>query len=265
MKLYVLNNGWIDGNENEIYDNLNETGSDNVSAKWNRIPIYAVLIDHPAGKIIYDLGCHPDAMHGYWCKNLTSKTRYGYDESNLLTHQLALTGTKVEDIKTVVLSHLHPDHTGNLYLFEHADIYVPREDFIHALMSVHACKDPAAHGLYVKASLEVPVKQYHLIDHDIELLPGIELVTLPGHTPGLLGLIVHLPKEGTLVFPQDAINDRRVYGPPAQEPGLAYDKTDYSHSVEKVRDLAQKYKARVMFPHDWEFFQTMKKAPNYYE
>lgn len=276
MKLYILNNGWIEGNEKEIYGrdssgstpvnaNSDENNADYSSGIWNKIPIYAILIDHPAGKIIYDLGCHPDAMKGYWPENLARMTRYGYEESQVLIHQLALTGTKPEDIKTVVLSHLHPDHTGNLYLFEHADIYVPHEDFVQGMILVHTSRNPTAHGLYVKATLDVPVKQYHLIDRDMELYPGIELITLPGHAPGLLGMIVHLPKEGTLIFPQDAVSDHNSYTQPAKEHGLVNNIIDYRHSMEKVRELARKYNARVMYPHDWKFFQTLKTAPDYYE
>ena len=36
-------------------------------------------------------------------------------------------------------------------------------------------------------------------------------------------------------------------------------------SIEKVRRLAKKYDAKVFPANDWEFFQTMKLAPEYYE
>jgi|GEM_PF-4985986 len=40
--------------------------------KWIRIPVYAVLIDSPEGKVLYDTGCHPEAMAGYWSPGLRS-------------------------------------------------------------------------------------------------------------------------------------------------------------------------------------------------
>jgi glyoxylase-like metal-dependent hydrolase (beta-lactamase superfamily II) len=233
--------------------------------KWIKIPVYAVLIDHPTGKILYDLGCHPDAMQGYWPQGLLSAFPYYYNAGQRLEEQLALTGTKPEDIKTVVLSHLHLDHAGNLHLFSHADVYVHRKDFEYGQTLVHLSPDPAKHGAYVKADLEVPVKQFHLVDKDFELAPGVEIITLPGHTPGLLGVIVHLEKDGTLIFPQDALYTRENYGPPAKASGIMYDTLAFFDSVEKVREYAKKYDARVMFSHDMEFFQTMKRAPDFYE
>jgi hypothetical protein len=44
-----------------------------------------------------------------------------------------------------------------------------------------------------------------------------------------------------------------------------YDTLAFFDSVEKVREYAKKYDARVMFSHDMEFFQTMKQAPDFYE
>jgi glyoxylase-like metal-dependent hydrolase (beta-lactamase superfamily II) len=39
----------------------------------------------------------------------------------------------------------------------------------------------------VKADLDIPEGNLHLVDDDFELAKGIELITLPGHTPGILG------------------------------------------------------------------------------
>lgn len=267
MKVYVLNNGWLECDENWMVAQsvLGSLGNKTPQVNWIKIPVYAVLIDHPQGKILYDLGCHPDAMKGYWPAGLQGVFPYYFEESQDFATQLALTGTKPEDIKTVVLSHLHLDHAGNMHLFEHADVYVHQKDFEYGQTLVHLSPDPAAHGAYVKADLEVPVKQYHLVDKDMELVPGVELITLPGHTPGILGLIVHLENEGTLIFPQDAVYDHRNYGPPAKGSGIVYDSIAFFDSIEKVRNYAKKYNAKVMFSHDMDFFKTMKVAPEFYE
>ena len=103
------------------------------------------------------------------------------------------------------------------------------------------------------------------MEEDFELAPGVELVTLPGHTPGVLGMMVHLRKSGTLIFPQDAVYTRRNYGPPARASGIVFDSVAFFESIEKVRRLAKKHDARVMFSHDMEFFDGMKRAPEWYE
>ena len=266
MKVYVINNGWLECDANAMVAGSTQATLQNkeVMHKWIKIPVYAVLIDHPDGKILYDLGCHPDAMRGYWPPGLVSVFPYFNNEENDFEKQLALTGTKPEDIKTVVLSHMHLDHAGNLHLFKHANVYVHRKDFAYGQTLAHISPEPANHGAYIKGDMEVPA-QFTLVDEDFELVKGVEVVTLPGHTPGLLGIVVHLEKEGTLIFPQDAVYTRVNYGPPARPSGLMYDTVAFFESIEKVRKLEKKYNAKVMFSHDMEFFKTMKLAPKFYE
>jgi len=234
------------------------------SIKWIRIPVYCVLIDHPDGKILYDTGCHPEAMTGYWPSGLKSIFPHYHTDSQLLLHQLELTGTTPGEIKTVILSHLHLDHAGNTWLFRHADIYVNRKDYDYGRSLIDSSQNPNDHGAYIKADLQIPEDKLHLVDNDFEFAKNIELVTLPGHTPGILGLIVHLENEGTLIFPMDAIYTEKNYGPPAKLSGIVYDSISFVDSIEKVRNLQKKYGAKIMYSHDMQFFKTMKLAPQFY-
>ena len=90
------------------------------------------------------------------------------------------------------------------------------------------------------------------------------LSTCPGHTPGLLGLVVHM-ENSTFILPQDAVYTSEIYGPPAKMSGLLYDSLAHFQSVQKVHDLEEKYNGKVVFAHDYEFFQTLKTAPHYYD
>ena len=221
------------------------------------------LIETDDGYILYDTGSHPEAMHGYWPRNLQEIYPLYQKEEERLENQLALCKVKPEDIKTVVISHMHLDHAGGLYLFPHADIYVPAQDYAYAQVMVHKNPNPAAHGGYVKADCEAPAN-YILVDHDMELAKGVELICLPGHTPNLLGLVVHLDSQ-TIILPQDAVYTEEVYGPPAKGSGFLYDSISYFKSIEKIRELQKKYNAKIIPAHDWEFFQTISLAPEYYE
>ncbi|MGE5628304.1 MAG: N-acyl homoserine lactonase family protein [Solirubrobacterales bacterium] len=267
MKVYILDTGWLECDKNSMVamSVAGTRSNKNPKCEWIKIPVPAILVDHPEGKILYDLGCNPKAMEGYWPKGLQEVFPFYMKDEQSLINQLALCNTKPEEIKTVVLSHMHLDHAGNLDLFKHADVYVHRKDFEYGQTLVHLSSDPANHGAYIKADLEVPVKQYHLVEEDFELCSGVEVITLPGHTPGVLGVVVHLQKDGTIIFPQDCVYTRENYGPPAKASGLVYDSIAFFDSIEKVRRLEKKYKAKVMFAHDMEFFQTIRRAPEYYE
>jgi glyoxylase-like metal-dependent hydrolase (beta-lactamase superfamily II) len=267
MKAYVLNLGRLECDANWMvsFSTCATLRDKEPRHRWIRIPVYAVLVDHPTGKILYDLGCHPDAMAGYWPPGLVEAFPHYRDPGETLVEQLALTGTAPADISTVVLSHMHLDHAGNLQLFRHAQVYVQRKDYEYGHSLLRATDDPAGHGAYIKADLEAQVGAYRLVDGDMELVPGVELVDLPGHTPGLLGMMLHLEREGTLIFPQDALYTRANYGPPAKASGIMYDSVAFFRSVEKVRALAARHEARVMFSHDMEFFSAMRKAPEFYD
>ena len=263
MKVYILDMGYLETRKMNVVE-INEGNIDNQN-EIVKLPIMAVLIDCEYGKILYDLGCNPEAMNGYWPNYLKEIYPLFLTDEQHLENQLALCGVKTEDIDIIILSHLHLDHCGNLNLFLNADVYVPKEDFTYAQSLVRTDRNPETHGGYIKADLDVPIKKYNLIDCDTKLFDGIEIITLPGHTPGLLGLMLHTKNNGTIIFPQDCIYTEEIYGPPAKASGLLFDKEKFFSSIEKVRDLQSKHNAKVMFAHDDVFFNTIKKAPFYYD
>lgn len=266
IKVYILNNGWLECDKNAMVSGSTQGTKSQpiVTNKWIQIPVMMVLIDHPEGKILYDTGCNPYAMEGYWPKSLQEVFPYYKEPEQTLEQQLALCGVQTEDIQTVVLSHMHLDHAGNINLFQHADVYVHKNDYEYGMSLVHQSSDKEKHGAYIKEDLEVPVHQYHLIEDDVQLFPKVTLLSLPGHTPGILGMMVELEESGVMIFPQDSVYTRENYGPPARGAGIMYDSVAYFRSIEKVRDLARQHHAQVIFAHDMEFFKGLKKAPEYY-
>lgn len=266
MKVYILDTGYLETDKNNVVAGatLGTKSNPQVLNQWIKLPVMSILIIEGEERILYDLGSNPEAMNGYWPKHLQEIYPLYQTKEQRIENQLALCGLAPSDITKIVLSHLHLDHAGNLSLFPQADVYVPKADFLHAQALVRTNPDPLTHGGYIKADLDVPVKQYHLVEEDLELLPGIELINLPGHTPGLLGMVLHTNEDGTLIFPQDCVYSEEIYGPPAKASGLLYDSLNFFKSIEKVRALEKKYRGKVFFAHDQEFFETVRKAPDFY-
>ena len=264
MKVYILDNGYLQMDKNILLNNAVLANADEPDRRCELIhcPIMMVLIKHENGCILYDLGCHPKAGEkGYWPDRVWKSERYYHEPEQELEAQLALCGVTPKDIDTVVLSHLHEDHTGNAHLFAHAELYAPRQEFIDALLSVHTNPDTG----YVKSEVLAPFKEFHLVEGDMPLYPGIELIDLPGHTNGLLGMVLHTEKDGVLIFPQDGVFCEESYGPPARLPGGFEDSAACLRSIEKVRALQQKFDAKVFFGHDPKNFPAYRHAPAYYE
>lgn len=263
MKLYILNTGYLISKDTAL---VAPDPNEHVQPKEIHFPVLAFLIDHPtAGKILYDVGSHIGAMDGYWPEHVRKAFPLIETPETNLVNQLALCGTTPNEIKTVILSHLHIDHAGNMDLFPHAEVYAPKKDYELCSALLNASDNPVDHGFYVKKDIDSIAKEHlHLIDADTELFPRIEAIQLPGHTPDLLGLVVHLENE-TLILPQDCVYTSKNFGPPAKRSSIVFDESDFFASIEKVRMLSEKYNARIIWAHDVDVFSSFHAAPHYYE
>jgi glyoxylase-like metal-dependent hydrolase (beta-lactamase superfamily II) len=250
IKVFILNSGHVENDANLVVVGtvVGTKQCKNPTVQWIKVPIYAVLVDHPQRKILFDLGMRPGYLYP---KERSDITPTYQRKEQLLERQLALAGCEPKDVSAVVLSHFHWDHCGNLHLFDHAEIYLNPSELK---------SNPA-----VRVLPGISIKKPHYIYKDSDIVPGVRVITLPGHTVGTLGMVVRLKEEGTLIFTSDAVPSKGNYGPPARLQDTVYDNLRYFKSIEKVRRLEAKYKARVMFSHDMELFQTMKKAPAFYK
>lgn len=262
MKAYILDTGYLACDQNWIVAMKTYATVDNLNPKriWTKMPVYCVLIDHPEGKIIFDMGCDPDINN--FMKRIGRHQAISFPyictPEQSLENQLALCKTKPEDIKAIILSHLHYDHVGNLPLFHGIDVYVNKADYESALKN-----GPSA--LYFDQYIKEPDVNFILTEHSFTLAEGIDIIALgSSHCAGLLGLLLHL-KEETLFFPSDVLYSKENYGPPLKPSGKVYDSLGYIKVADKIRNLVEKHNAKIMYPHDIAEFQTYKKAPNYYE
>lgn len=93
---------------------------------------------------------------------------------------------RAEDIGRVIITHLHFDHSANVHLFHNAKIYVQKKEWKFAWNPLPIFRD-----LYVEEHLlNLESMDICLVDGDFEVSKNIKLVHLPGHTPGLQGVLV---------------------------------------------------------------------------
>lgn len=197
------------------------------------VPIDSILIDVPGyGRILYDLGCDPKGMSEHWPESIKEINPYYQKPEQTLEYeyQLGLLGLKPEDIRTVILSHMHVDHAGYLYLFPHAEVIVQEKEFTAALTYAFEQLDQNGHTLYMRRDITAPVDKYTLIDGDYMVCPGVRCISLPGHSAGMMGLQVELDHGRTYLF----AHERETGG-------------------------------KVILSHDMEQWSKMKHAPEYYD
>ncbi|GGV58331.1 hypothetical protein GCM10010277_60890 [Streptomyces longisporoflavus] len=115
-------------------------------------------------------------------------------------------GTSADDVTDVVITHMHYDHAGNLDRFPHARIHLQEEE-------LRFCTGPSMRHRVVRRPFE-PVNVHtavqglfedQLVLHrgEAEILPGVTVHPVPGHTPGTQ--VVRVPTaRGWVVLASDA-------------------------------------------------------------
>ncbi|MNV48234.1 N-acyl homoserine lactonase [compost metagenome] len=119
---------------------------------------------------------------------------------------LAPLGVQPEDVQHVVLTHLHYDHAGNLDRLPQARFHVQDDEMDYATGRC-MCFEPLRHAYSVEDVVTLVRRVYEdrVVFHegDGELLPGIELLKIGGHTKGLQAVRVHT-ERGWVVLASDA-------------------------------------------------------------
>lgn len=260
MKFTVLKYGVMDLAKNCLIEGETE--------EKTPIPIWGVLLQTDGHNVIYDLGCMEECMEKYWSEKQKIKDPF-YAEPGGIDGQLAKVGLTVEDIDTVIVSHLHSDHFGLITRFEHCDVYVPEEEWVVAMKAAFGSIEPrrTPMGPYYFRVMSAPVKKYHFVKagEDFELFPGLKIVTLPGHTPNLLGMLVTTDSGKKYIFGSDAVYTPVNIGPPITLPGILSNPDSYRASLEKAAKLAEEENAQILYSHWMPFFEQLKKCPEWYE
>lgn len=111
---------------------------------------------------------------------------------------LARMGIDAKTVEHLVVSHIHFDHGGGIELFPKAKVYVQRKEFdfwvydpISRRPPYAANADPVANKVFgdLRGS-----DRLVFIDGDQTIMPGIELILTPGHTPALQSMVVNTAK-----------------------------------------------------------------------
>jgi glyoxylase-like metal-dependent hydrolase (beta-lactamase superfamily II) len=157
-----------------------------------RIDVNAFLVEPGAKRILVDTGCGPSLG----------------PTVNRLQGNLLAAGVEGASIDAVLCTHIHPDHTNGLVdssgeaVFPNAEVYVHEADAAFWLNDENRSKAPDQLKMqfdWARAAFAPYLKRLHLISPG-EVLPGVEAIVLPGHTPGHCGYVVHSDGEALLIW-----------------------------------------------------------------
>jgi N-acyl homoserine lactone hydrolase len=283
MKLFVWSCGclWVERGFLLHYGTTKDTGKEYASEVL-QISNTQFYIEHPKAKIVFDLGWTLEDFNkfpGFPQRRGPEGLFVKQEPDENPIAQLKKLGVKIDDIDYVVISHLMLEHAGWLPLFagKKAKIIVQYKEYEYAQRigtynppeALESALEQFHSWMYYRKHFDIPGLNFELIEGDVELVKDVNILHVPGHTPGYQVLALKLPKTGTVVL-SNCENRRNYYDIPINgtAPGIPHGITWFAagelQQIKKIRDLVKKEEGQIFFGHDWEQFLTLKHAPQYY-
>jgi N-acyl homoserine lactone hydrolase len=175
-----------------------------------------------------------------------------------VNEQLARLGLTSDDIDTQISTHNDIYHAGR-----HAD-FTKAQYVVQRVHHVDAASNPrfAAN----RPQWDQARERIRLVDGDTELLPGLSLIETSGHVPGHQSVLVRLPNTGAVLLTIDAVPFSEGFTRDEQDDGSNPDAEAIRASTMKLLDLVEREQiGLVIFGHDKEQWEGLKKLPEYYE
>lgn len=234
-------------------------------ANAREVAAMAAVVEHPvAGPILFDTGCAQNAATEWPKAAFEAFPVTTYDERHHLDNALAAAGFAIDDIRAVVMSHLHLDHAGGLEHFAGRDIpiYVHEQELREQYYAIATKEDI---GAYVPGDLHWQLNWQAVSREEIELCDGVTLRHMPGHTPGSLTMQVDLAQAGTFLFAGDLFHIKEVFEQGLPQGWLNRDSQEWWNSVRWMRHLRKRHDATMVYGHDATVLDELKAQAPYFD
>lgn len=238
-----------------------------------RIPVVAFLVRHPtAGPILVDTGLHPSVATdpGENFGRLAAKiARPSLDPGEDVSAQLRERGLEASAISTVLLTHLHSDHTSAISEFPTATFILSSAEWEAGARG----PKPTSNG-YRRAHIDYAF-DYRTIDFNEGRIDSyasfgrcfdlfgdgsIHLAFTPGHSAGHMSVVCRLARRD-FVIGGDVMYVRGQLDGTAPLPPRPFDAHNYRRSLQELRLFVNQYPDAIVTPgHDPEFYAGLEPS-----
>jgi glyoxylase-like metal-dependent hydrolase (beta-lactamase superfamily II) len=169
------------------------------------VPIHAYLVEHPReGLILLDAGICSDQAHRHGdyyrgiLRLILDDDEYEQAPDETLAQQLARLGHRPDDVRTVILTHLHEDHVGGLRELPKAKVVLSKAEWnarrAKMFGFIPMFYEPSYGSVEHWQHVSFDSGAFHTFDasHDLFGDGSIRLLPTPGHTPGHTCVLVEM-------------------------------------------------------------------------
>ena len=252
-----LDRGRVMADRNFVVDGTSVATASNRDPEhtYEEYVVWNLVVETPDRTLLWDTGSHPDAGDGYWPQPLYEAFAHVDAAEHTLEGDLDDAGYALSDVDAVVMSHLHLDHAGGLYNFAGTDtpIYVHRRELPFAYYSATTDEGSIA---YLGSDFDHDLNWQVVHGDGTHLADGVELLHLPGHTPGLMGALIERSGDPLLVVGDEAYVTANYEGR-SMATSLLWDNRAWRESLERCRDIERETGAETLFGHDLSVFESL--------
>ncbi|MDZ8275362.1 MBL fold metallo-hydrolase [Microbacterium aquimaris] len=162
----------------------------------------------------------------------------------LIHEGLERAGLRASDITDVLITHMHWDHVANVTMFDKATVWVGADELEWAAQQ--PIGTPFIPDLHVK-ELRNRRDEIELIAGEAEVLPGIHVLTSPGHTPHHLAFFVE-GDHGGVIFAGDSV--KNIHELTTGRADSTLDAAASTCTVNKLRSVMAETGAALVPGHD---------------
>jgi len=252
-KVSLLDLGRIDTDDGFFVRGCNAAVQSDPTPSYERrrVAVVATVIEHPTmGPILFDTGCAQNAKEKWPAPAWEAFPVNVYEEEHHLDNALAAVGYGIEDIKAVVMGHLHLDHAGGLEKFAGTDVPIYAHE-LEIKEHYYAVATKEDIGAYLPSDLNWQLNWQPIHRDETELFEGIMVRHMPGHTPGLLTMQVETQNSGHFMLTSDLYHVADLFEQDGLTQGwLQRDSADWHRSHRWMKQLQHRYDATMVYGHD---------------
>ncbi len=187
------------------------------------LPIYVWVIEHPEGVIVIDTGetartADPDYFNcdpgtGFFFRR---NLRFQVSPDQEIGPQLKTRGISPEEVRWVVLTHLHSDHARGIAHFPKAEFLVARAEFYGSRQGALPCRWATHFQPTLVDYKSDPVGAFPM-SYPITKAGDVVILPTPGHSLGHQSVLLRTPDHdilfaGDVTFNEDQLRTQTLGG-----------------------------------------------------